>query len=125
MKGKDLTGIRIGKLTVLEPTAQRIRNALVWKCQCDCGNIIFVESRRLKPGVIYSCGCEKMLWENEKDLTGLCFGKLTVMGKSQNRTKDGNPLWRCKCSCGNVIETTRNRLIQVEREAVAVAGKCL
>ena len=50
MKGKDLTGKRFGKLTVLEPTDQRVRDAVVWRCRCECGNEILVESRRLKPG---------------------------------------------------------------------------
>lgn len=114
MRYKDLTGLRIGKLTVLEPTEQRVRNAVVWRCRCDCGNEILVESRRLKPGVIYSCGCEPSPDEvdkNRKDLTGLRFGKLTVLGKSGNKAKDGNPLWLCKCDCGNTIETTKRRLI--------------
>lgn len=47
MKYKDLTGLRLGKLTVLEPTEERNRGAVVWKCRCDCGNVITVESRRL------------------------------------------------------------------------------
>lgn len=37
MRYKDLTGLRIGKLTVLEPTEQRVRNAVVWRCRCGCG----------------------------------------------------------------------------------------
>ena len=107
MKYKDLTGLRIGKLTVLEPTDQRIRNAVVWRCRCDCGKEIFVESRRLKPGAIYSCGCEPSPYEGLRDLSGLRFGKLTVVGKSGNKAKDGNPLWFCQCDCGNTIETTK------------------
>lgn len=31
MRYKDLTGLRIGKLTLLEPTEQRVRNAVVWR----------------------------------------------------------------------------------------------
>ncbi|MCI6867820.1 MAG: transcriptional regulator [Lachnospiraceae bacterium] len=111
MKGKDLTGLRIGKLTVVSPTEERIRNAIVWRCRCDCGNEILVESRRLKPGIIYSCGCEKPTEEIGKDLTGLHFGKLTVLRKSGKKAKDGNPLWLCQCDCGNTIETTKRRLI--------------
>ena len=111
MKYKDLTGLRIGKLTVLEPTEERVRSAVVWRCRCDCGNEILVESRRLKPGVIYSCGCEKDPYADLKDLTGLRFGKLTVKVRSGNKTKDGNPLWLCQCECGNTIETTKRRLI--------------
>ena len=114
MRGRDLTGLRIGKLTVLEPTDQRIRSAVVWRCRCDCGNEILVESRRLKPGVVYSCGCELSPDEavrERKDLTGLRFGKLTVLGKSGNKAKDGNPLWLCQCECGRKIETTKRRLL--------------
>lgn len=111
MKYKDLTGQRFGKLTVLEPTEQRIRSAVVWRCRCDCGNEILVESRRLKSGVIYSCGCEKAPYADVKDLTGLRFGRLTVTGRSGNRAKDGNPLWLCQCDCGGSIETTKRRLI--------------
>lgn len=111
MRYKDLTGLRVGKLTVLEATDQRIRNAVVWRCKCDCGNEILVESRRLKPGAIFSCGCERSPYDDVKDLTGLRFGKLTVLGKSGNKAKDGNPLWLCQCECGNKIETTKRRLI--------------
>lgn len=111
MKYKDLTGLRLGKLTVLEPTEERSRGAVVWKCRCDCGNVITVESRRLKPGAVYSCGCELPPDLPDRDLTGMRFGKLTVLGRSENKAGDGNPLWRCQCDCGNVTETTRRRLI--------------
>ena len=37
----------------------------------------------------------------KKDLTGMTFGKLTVIGDFGDRTKDGKILWRCKCDCGN------------------------
>ena len=111
MRYKDLTGLRIGKLTVLKPTAERVRNAVVWKCRCDCGQEILVESRKLKPGAIYSCGCEESPVTVGKDLTGLRFGKLTVLKKSENRAKDGNPLWVCRCDCGNVTEVTKRRLV--------------
>ena len=70
MRYKDLTGLRVGKLTVLEATDQRIRNAVVWRCKCDCGNEILVESRRLKPGAIFSCGCEMSQSEGVKDMIG-------------------------------------------------------
>ena len=91
-KYKNLTGLRIGKLTVVEPTDQRVRSAVVWRCRCDCGNEILIESRRLKPGVVYSCGCEKAPADDRKDLTGLRFGKLTVEGAGPGiRRKTGIP----------------------------------
>lgn len=58
----DLVGQRFGYLTVIESTSQRSSKGEVkWKCQCDCGNIIYVTSsnlRREKGGTI-SCGCKK------------------------------------------------------------------
>ena len=111
MKYRDLSGMRIGKLTVIEPTEKRIRKAVVWRCRCECGNEILVESRRLKLGVIFSCGCEGSPYDGVKDLTGCHFGKLVVEGRSGNKAKDGNPLWLCRCECGKEIETTKHKLI--------------
>ena len=111
MKGKDLTGKRFGKLTVLEPTDQRVCSAVVWRCRCECGNEILVERRRLKPGAIFSCGCEPSPYDGVRDLTGYHFGKLLVKGRSGNKAKDGNPLWLCQCQCWKEIETTKRRLI--------------
>lgn len=34
-----------------------------------------------------------------KDLTGMVFGKLTVISRESNN-KDGRSMWLCKCSCG-------------------------
>ena len=60
---KDLAGKRFGYLTVISeegrvrpyPTACHV----VWKCQCDCGNTIYVPSNMLLNGKTYSCGCKK------------------------------------------------------------------
>lgn len=56
---KDLTGKRFGKLVVLEETDQRLRDYIVWKCQCDCGNICYITSWCLNNGHTNSCGCLK------------------------------------------------------------------
>lgn len=41
------------------------------------------------------------------DLTGKKFGKLTVLGKTEER-KNGNICWHCICECGNsvIVRTT-------------------
>jgi len=53
----DLTGKQFGRLTVLEkvnkPTSKRIH----WKCQCECGKIVFPETGQLNDGRCKSCGC--------------------------------------------------------------------
>lgn len=61
----DLTGQRFGKLLALEPTLERKYNCIVWKCQCDCGNLVFVASGNLKSGTTKSCGCLKSKGEEK------------------------------------------------------------
>ena len=38
-----------------------------------------------------------------KDLTGMKFGRLTVIGRGEN-SKDGHPRWNCVCDCGKIKE---------------------
>lgn len=35
------------------------------------------------------------------DLTGKVFGRWTVINETNERDKNGNIIWRCKCTCGN------------------------
>ena len=53
----NLTQQKFGNLTVLQK-AGNIENTgeAIWKCQCDCGKIIFVPGYRLRAGQ-NSCGC--------------------------------------------------------------------
>jgi len=55
---RDLTNQKFGNLTVLEETNNRADNgSIVWKCKCDCGNVIEVSSKRLVNKIVVSCGC--------------------------------------------------------------------
>lgn len=56
-KIKDLSGQRFGKLIVISPTDKRSGSSVIWKCQCDCGNICFISSSYLQNREILSCGC--------------------------------------------------------------------
>ena len=57
----DVTGQRFGRLTVIERAPDHVtaggHKHVVWKCQCDCGNITYVQSGSLRRGEIVSCGC--------------------------------------------------------------------
>lgn len=55
---KDLTGLKFQYLTVLEETDKRIYGKIIWKCQCDCGNIVFLNTSSLTSGNTTSCGCK-------------------------------------------------------------------
>lgn len=51
-------GLRFTRLIVLNATSKRAPNgAIIWKCRCDCGKTINVESGNLLRGVTKSCHC--------------------------------------------------------------------
>jgi len=101
-----LVGKRFGKLVVLEPTDQRVKKCIVWKCQCDCGNITFKNTNLLRNGYAKSCGClkqenaDKRTDERARQLIGQRFGRLTIMAPTKERVRNA-VLWECKCDCGN------------------------
>ena len=73
-----MVGQRFGKLVVLEKTEERINNSVVWKCQCDCGNIKNVPTHLLTSGHTQSCGC--LVRETHGiDITNQKYGKLTAL----------------------------------------------
>lgn len=53
-----LCGKRVGSLTVLENNSADGSSAL-WKCQCDCGNIVVVIGHQLTMKRRRSCGCRR------------------------------------------------------------------
>ena len=57
----DLTGLRFGRLVVMQRVASRrdARGAAVrqYACECDCGNIITIDGMYLVHGGTKSCGC--------------------------------------------------------------------
>lgn len=57
MKFIDLTGQKIGKLTVLKRAPNNKFNQVCWVCTCDCGNTITVIGTRLHNRKTMSCGC--------------------------------------------------------------------
>lgn len=57
VKKINLAGERFGKLTVIDETPLRKFGHVVWKCNCDCGNVTMVASHYLSGGDTKSCGC--------------------------------------------------------------------
>lgn len=102
-RAKDLTGMRFGRLTVIERVPSKSGHAR-WKCLCDCGNYTEALSNNLKSGAKVSCGCAAhkgsrgISPSNYNDLTGRRFGRLIVI-------KRVSPVgckarWLCRCDCG-------------------------
>lgn len=107
---KNLAGKRFGKLVVID-FAYSDRYAY-WNCICDCGNLTTVRGSELIGGHVKSCGClrkenvkaqQNLNSRNAHNLTGMKFGKLTVIRRSEDkRGKDRSYCWVCKCDCGNI-----------------------
>ena len=63
---KDLTGQKFNYLTVLEYEGRK-KSRTMWKCQCECGKITYVDSNSLKTGNTKACGCHQSDgWGNNK-----------------------------------------------------------
>lgn len=71
----DLTGKVLGYLTVLEDTGKRYHGdgSIIWKCKCECGNVIEVLASNLlrKKDSTISCGCKKS--KGEKKLLDILY----------------------------------------------------
>ena len=107
----DLTNKRFENWIALYPIKKDKR--IYWHCRCDCGNEKDVIQYSLTSGKSKSCGCMANLNKNYKDIKGQVFGELTVLEKTEKR--DNNAVvWKCKCSCGNIVEWDVNRLQQTK-----------
>lgn len=60
----DLTGRRIGHLTVISEAPRRLlnsgENARFWTCQCDCGTEVEIRTQSLTGERTLSCGCIRL-----------------------------------------------------------------
>ena len=54
---KDMTGMRFGRLVVLCEDGRDNVGHVLWRCRCDCGNEVTVQSNNLRTGNTTSCGC--------------------------------------------------------------------
>lgn len=106
-KATDLSGIRFGKLVVLERAydGRAKKGRPFWKCICDCGNTTIVSASHLKNSSITSCGCG----QKRNDLTGKIFGRWTVLER-KGRVKT-QQMWLCRCECGTTKEISHTSLV--------------
>lgn len=55
---QDLTGMSVGKLTVLSFFGQEPKSGCwTWLCSCECGSTAIATGSNLRRGVVKSCGC--------------------------------------------------------------------
>lgn len=100
---EDLRGKKFHSLTVLyrvaKPSTYKSSRSAFWKCRCDCGNTIIVESGQLKNGHTKGCGCLHGGGRETIDETGKQYGNLTVIRQAETNSHDA--YWECICTCGN------------------------
>lgn len=53
----DLSGKKIGKLSVVDMAPHVIGLGRMWNCVCDCGSNKVVRGHHLLSGIVTSCGC--------------------------------------------------------------------
>lgn len=100
---KDLSNQRFGRLVAIEPVGKDKYNNILWKCLCDCGSEVNVLATLLRQGKTKSCGClqrERTSEACKKDLTGLRFGKWTVIKETEGHILGQPTYWDCICDCG-------------------------
>lgn len=98
---KEMSGKQFGMLTVIREVKRDNTKKRYWLCRCQCGKETIVEASHLKSGHTKSCGCyrRKAPQERSRDLTGLRFGRLQVLGAVMD--PDGAMTgWKCRCDCG-------------------------
>ncbi len=99
-----LLGKRFGRLVVVEEMKERSKfRSVVWKCICDCGEIVHVPTSRLTGGKTKSCGCLKRDLSKVRlpiDITGQRFGKLVTIKRVD--VPDKGIMWECICDCGGL-----------------------
>ena len=105
MKNLELSGQRFGKLFVIgqdEKNKYNTSGALLWKCQCDCGNICYKTTASLKRPIASKnsvkacskkCGASVPLGTQSERLT-----VIEVIFQTNAETK-----LRCRCECGNEV----------------------
>ena len=106
-KRENLMHQKFDMLTVCSKAEDR-KGRSAWLCRCECGKTRIVQSSDLKSGRVWCCGCRS---RRILDLKGSLFGRLTVLSMSDRRDRKGSVYWKCRCSCGNMVEVPQDRLV--------------
>lgn len=107
----DLTGKVFGRLTVIKECEKRKNGSILWLCKCECGNTAEVKGINLTSQKTKSCGCiskEKGL--DIDSIIGKTYNEFCVL-EFTGRSKHYAPMFKCKCSCGNVVEVNGYNLL--------------
>lgn len=138
---KDLTGQKFGRLIVISKDDNIKLDEVVWKCKCDCGNIVSIRGHSLRSGNTKSCGClfdeyiktiksdknkinNKKAYITNEELIGRTFSSLTVIAVSQKRDKNGSYFLKCSCKCGKILDVRKRSLLTGHTKSCG-SSKCI
>ncbi len=110
----DLTGMRFGKLTAIEPTMERKNGYTVWICRCDCGNTVHAASRFLKNGWLMSCGCRNMPFAAKHFVEGTCLENIRSRRVARNNTSGVRGVYKSERSgkwCAQITFQGKTRFL--------------
>lgn len=110
-------GYRVGHLTVEEASGEKRSGYRIWRCRCDCGGEILLDTRYLQRGTFVDCGCMTRVKPGQRDLTGQRFGKIVCMEPTDRRTGDGSVIWRCRCDCGQECAVSVRQLLSGNKKS--------
>ena len=130
---RDFSKEKIGRLQPLYIDETKPRGKghnIYWICQCDCGNLISVNScnlnSALKNNRNSSCGkCNAQV----KNLIGQTFGKLTVITHDDSykatASNGWKHKWKCRCECGNIISVFGSNLTRLHTTSCGCASRSI
>lgn len=112
MLDESIIGKKFNKLTVVRVEKNK-RGKNAYLCQCDCGNTIYVTSKkRLFEGRTKSCGCLKEdALQKYQHLIGTKINKWTVLELKRNPDKYKEVFAVCICECGTISNVNIYNLI--------------
>jgi hypothetical protein len=101
----NLTGERVGLLTIVGANGVSGSGHSLWDCICECGQWVILSGTVLNNHKTKSCRkCSQI-----KDITEQKFGCLTAVERVDSDF-NGMSKWLCKCDCGNKTTVTINHL---------------
>ena len=125
-KQKEEIGNQYGKLTVIAFDHIADDRRYVWKCRCDCGNIITARITALHNGSVFQCQeCAKQERASQAiDETGNIYGKLTVLQRDFSKpNSQKNAYWLCQCECGNKVIVKGTKLRNGQQSCGCIKSK--
>lgn len=116
-------GYHTGQLTVEQATGQNRSGYRVWRCRCDCGGEILLDTRALQRGTVMDCGCTTKTRPGQRDLTGQRFGRLICLEPTSQRSTNGSVVWRCRCDCGRECLAQGRQLLAGYKKSCGCLGR--